>query len=122
MLYNVNPNDLDEVARSRGMRCERPAPNELFVDIDSAEQLVRFDRAIVALKTVHPECTYTHAGSKTPGHYHVRVTMPHNVTPLERVAYQARLGSDPKREALALLRNRKGVRGEDLSVFFERKE
>lgn len=47
---------------------------------------------------------YKSVPSKTPGHEHVYIHAPHDLDPIMRIALQAILSSDRKREALSLLR------------------
>ena len=53
--------------------------------------------------TLLPRITLSKSGNK-----HVRITLPISVGPLERIALQAMLGSDPKREILSVFALRDG--------------
>ena len=55
--------------------------------------------------------------SGRPGRHHVVVTMPRPVSPMERIALQAILGSDPIREMLSWFRIERGI--EEPTIFFE---
>lgn len=93
-------------AAAAGLNVVIPAPNELFIDIDSDEAFDKFlyNRGLM----------YEHA----PGFIekviaapsksgfpkrHVTVTLDRNITDVERIGLQAILGSDTKRETLSYL-------------------
>jgi hypothetical protein len=113
-----------ETAATLGMHVMLPSDSELFIDIDCEEDLVHYramlevlkplaftdGRALVVMDRVIP--------SKTLGHFHVVVTLDERVTPMERIAFQAALGSDRKRELLSLLRIRLQL-DRPPTVFFE---
>lgn len=87
-----------------GFKIFTPSVYELALDIDSQEAwetfLVRwkrmFDEGIVG--------DYKVFDSSTPGHKHIIVKIGMNLDPLERIAFQAVLGSDLVREFLSILR------------------
>lgn len=113
--------DPEEKAKDLGLVVRYPASNELFVDIDSEEQSKAFDDLFkifcehywgdiveltleesVGAEQPPPVFTRTPSPSGKPGRYHVVVTLPRDVpTQKERIIWQALLGSDTKREALA---------------------
>lgn len=107
-------------AAARGLEVRLPEPNELFIDIDSEAQLAEFDDLFNMLLD-HVDGMSRSMGpspSGRPGRYHAVVRLPYPITLLERIALQAALGSDRKREILTWLRYRIGE--ENPSVFFER--
>jgi hypothetical protein len=102
-----------------------PGPDELFVDIDSEEQLVRFwalheifERSgLSRLVRVRP------SPSGKPGRSHVTVMLTRPVRDMfERVALQSLLGSDPTREMLSWLHLHSGAEDDAVTVFFEKPE
>jgi hypothetical protein len=83
-----------------------PGDRELFVDIDSEEGLdtLKTQLHTMRLNGIHAEITRT-TPSRTEGHYHVVVElMLCALDPTMRIALQACLGSDRKRELLSALR------------------
>lgn len=124
-----NPNlykTQEEVAAERGLVCKYPKPNELFVDIDSEEQLNEFQRRLHAFKIhdhkfLYAHDTYTQSNSGAP-HYHCVITFPESetFTELERIAYQAALNDDPLKVFLSVLRVSRGV--SNPTTFFEKPE
>ena len=100
-----------KVARDLGMRCEFPEDDELFIDIDSDADLVHY----FAMKEVLTENKVQFfderiTPSTTEGHFHIRVRLAEGdgflgvITPEMRIALQAAMGSDRKRELLSALR------------------
>jgi len=117
--YDFNastPERLIAKAAETGRSVVTPNHDQLFIDLDSEEaldtfrsQMEIFQRSEHMIWQVHP--------SKTPGHYHAKVTLRRFVVGFERVALQAALGSDRKRELLAILQAKDGMPGPN--VFFE---
>jgi hypothetical protein len=97
-----------------------PASNELQIDIDSEEAFEAFERRIIAFKTYF-KCTETITPSKSGlPKRHILISVlgcsvkpvylngvatirPKEFTNIERVAWQAILGSDPAREFLSMI-------------------
>lgn len=116
--------DAQAKADRLGLALIKPGPADVFVDIDSDDDLeefrVRFDAACklwpdASMRIVPPV-------SGKAGHCHVYVSIP-SLAPLdshERIALQAALNSDPFREMLAIYHGRAGY--EHTSVFFEKLE
>lgn len=89
------------------------APSQFYTVLDILAQVL----AQPSAKPVLPP--YAVSKSKS-GNLHVIVTLPYDMSIEERVAWQAALGSDPKREALHMLsisRNEKNP-----ILFYERKK
>jgi hypothetical protein len=87
-------------AKAKGCIVVEPKDNELFVDIDNEADRLWFDGKIERIKSRTP-CTWVVTSS--PGgeehQVHIVVTFASRTfTPLERIAYQAVLGSDRHRE------------------------
>lgn len=109
------------IADEKGLVVKKPRSNELFIDIDDIESLVRFHRNLPAFSCMIIGFTRTPSPSGREGRYHIRVTLDRDVkSELERVAMQAVLGSDSMHEALSLAALQRGQ--EDVTVFFEKKE
>lgn len=97
---------LDRAFQER-LRIRVPEGDELLVDIDSEEAFESFQERYQMLSDLGIVNGYSKNPSKSgePGRYHivvkVNVYKPRDgfVTPLERIALQAILGSDYKREA-----------------------
>lgn len=102
----------EKSALERGCSVVTPRPNELFLDIDTDEDLETFKGQISLLELYFEgdDIAWRAAQSPSgrPGRYHVTVTVPRFVDEQERVALQACLGSDRKRELLSLKRIRQG--------------
>jgi len=95
-----------------------PLANELFVDIDSKEDLARFDRVKDLIHIIH-NTKLTPSRSKPDGK-HIVCNLDRPVTPLERIALQAILGSDPRREAHSF--NRLQANDPLPTLFFEKRK
>lgn len=82
-----------------------PKPNELFVDIDSEEAMQLFQRNVKRLADFI-DLGYEVKPSKSGGECrHITVTLARHVhSEYERIAMQAFLGSDPRRELLSWAR------------------
>ena len=95
---------------SQGNRIVFPADNELQIDVDNEEQYKQFKNQWVYIFSRDiPESSYVVEPSKggLPGR-HITVTLPFKVTSVQRIAFQAVLGSDPVRELLSLIRDYRG--------------
>ncbi len=110
-----------ERAAERGHVCKYPAPNELFLDIDSLEGLGRMHAAFTQnsyMKSIVAS-VHTHASpSGKAGRFHVIVTLSKNVSKFERITLQALLGSDLAREILSYQEAQAGCHNP--TVFFEK--
>lgn len=112
------------MAAAKGCVCRSPGDNQLFIDLDSRDAIRRFERLFKAFRD-HEACTYTMTQSPggLPGHVHVVVNLERDVdSPLEQLALQAFLGSDPMRELLNWRRLESGVPHEANNMLFERSE
>lgn len=112
----VNEEREDFIARmlEEGKKVVFPAANELFIDIDSADQLAAFQHLFGILKNQACELqwgadiVYDKPSSSGVPNRHIIISMDHDMTDLERIAWQAALGSDPVRELLSLIRHLRG--------------
>ncbi len=101
---------IEEKAKKLGKVVVYPNRYQLFVDIDSDTDHMRFND-LVAILEQSERITHFAFPSKTPGHCHIIVTLDREISPWERVALQAAMGSDRKRELLAILNARHGDPG-----------
>lgn len=92
-------------AKDAGLQVVYPENNELQIDADSEEDRHRFYRVFHILQRQHPEATYQEWVSRSGNAWHIRVTLPFEVTALQRIALQAALGSDGVRELLGYIRH-----------------
>ena len=108
-------------AAEQGVDVRYPMANELFIDIDNDAAYNTFNDNFSLLHDMMPGyVSFVESPSrrKKDGK-HIVVTLPRNVTPLERIALQAALGSDPRREAHSL---RRYFAGDPLpTLFFEKR-
>jgi hypothetical protein len=112
----------EEQAKARGCVIIEPKPNELFLDIDSADDMAYFEKQIKRV-AVRWKCTWT--ASESPGgkmgRYHVYVTFfDRELDHWQRIALQAVLGSDRVRELISVQRLLDGDAAPTL--FFEKPE
>ena len=96
-------------AEGSGLKTVFPKANELFIDIDDDDAYNRFNEVVQILTRY----TYVHDINTTPSksglpRRHVVVTLNGDVSDLERIALQAALGSDGKREMLSYMRLKGG--------------
>jgi hypothetical protein len=88
-------------AEKKGCVVVFPEPNQLFIDIDDLESLQAFERVFSIVQEYLP-CAYVKTPSPSGNHdrWHIVVTLERPVRDdIERIALQAILGSDRKREA-----------------------
>ena len=107
-------------ARQSGWKVVQPLPNQLQLDLDGARALRRYGMqySILRRQGLTKGWRERVKESKKRGHVHVVITMPSAVSDLERVALQAVLGSDIKREAFNYCRVKR--RNKYPIVLFER--
>jgi hypothetical protein len=104
-------------AAEQGVDVRYPMANELFIDIDDEKGMYHFNENYTLIEGT-TGCTMTPSRRKPEGK-HIVVTLSRNVTPVERIALQAALGSDPRREAHSL---RRYFNGDPLpTLFFEKR-
>lgn len=88
-----------------------PESNELLIDIDTEEQYRMFKLHYERLRDEQDFKTmsYTEHFSKSgPPRRHIHLKMPWSMSPIERIAWQAVLGSDVIRELLSMIRLYRG--------------
>lgn len=107
--------------RKRGLRIVEPRANEIQIDLDNARALRVYARQYFLLEQhgITTGWRERMTTSKSGGsRVHVTITIPKGIDNVKRVAFQAILGSDLKREAFNLCRVIK--RNRYPIVFFER--
>jgi hypothetical protein len=111
-----------EIAAGKGCVVRVPGPRELFIDIDSDEANVSFERLRKACPAdLIDRVDRTPSPSGRPGHYHIVVRLNRDLRDdRERVLLQAVLGSDPMRELLSWRRIENGSDSASVSIFFEK--
>jgi hypothetical protein len=109
-------------AKKSGWKIVEPKPNQLQLDLDGARAVRRYGMQFSILKKSGLANGWKELvlSSKKSGHVHVVITLPKAVRNLERVALQAILGSDIKREAFNFCRVKK--RNKYPIVLFRREE
>ncbi len=110
---------LSEAAAAKGLVVVEPLPNQLFLDIDSAEDAAVFEKHRQVLESEIESFSRAPSPSGKPGREHITVTLKRDVVDaIERIALQATLGSDRFHEALSL---RAAIAGSCCpTVFFEK--
>jgi hypothetical protein len=114
--------DLDDdpylVAATLGLRVVVPGPRELFLDIDSPEDLAFYREQLSRLNSRIHMLTETRITRSSGGNYHVYLESVYALTPVGRIMLQAILGSDRVRELLSYLRIELKLNREP-TLFFE---
>lgn len=107
-------------AKKSGWKIVQPQANELQLDLDGARALRRYGMQFSILRKAGLTKGWREKikPSKKAQHVHVVITLPREIGNLERVALQAVLGSDIKREAFNYVRVTK--RNKYPIVLFER--
>ncbi|SRR6266566_3519952 len=96
--------DLRKFAQKNDLELVIPGDDQLQIDIDCSEDLETFNRHLLIFQEKFPGAifTVTKSRSKLEGK-HITITVPgKKFSVVERIAYQAALGSDRKRELLSL--------------------
>lgn len=107
-------------AKRLGLDLVKPKADELFVDLDSVGAFGVFLGNLKAFADIFGKPTVEFTESRNGNvHAYVRVHG-HAFTDAERVALQASLGSDPKREMLSVYAKSRGMQSRYVSVFFEK--
>lgn len=119
--FNQNP---EEAAENLSCNVVYPAPNELQIDIDSADAYITFEKRVELFRTAkelkHFQFSIIEKPSKSGlPRRHITLKCNRNFNHFERIALQVAFGSDPVREGLSALR---AISGEDDPCrFFELK-
>ena len=92
-------------AEENGGEVTFPTTHQLYLDLDSEESVNLFLQNLNMLDRHVTVERYGYQESRTPGKYHGIVELTHPVmSDMERILFQAILGSDPKREFLSYMR------------------
>lgn len=94
--------------RRKGYVIVVPRDNQLQIDIDTREQLSVYHKQIAVFARGIPISQVMFPSKGGGEGYHITITLAFDVSPLERIALQAALGSDPMRELLSLMRFKNG--------------
>lgn len=107
-------------AQKYGLVVVYPKDDELFLDIDNNEDGEWVFEILEILKSNGEDFQITKTTTSKSGNMHIYIRANRGLDPLERIALQACLGSDRKRELLSLLRLWRANRAP--TVFFEKPE
>lgn len=103
--YSIQSAAAFEQAGREGKVVKLPEPNELFIDIDSEADYLFFLEQLARIQ----QFDFAFISSDTPSSSglpkrHIVVDLPFDLTTVQRIAWQAALGSDRVREILGLVR------------------
>ncbi len=87
-----------------GLNVVYPEDDQLLLDIDSDEDAAWLEKMLDVLRENGVELRVEKTTTSKSGNHHVYIRIDRDLTPIERVALQACLGSDRKRELLSTLR------------------
>ncbi len=98
--------DPGKVAADLGLVIVLPAPRDVFVDIDTEADYLWLMGMVEVARGVGVQLVVDHVSPSKSGlpRRHVYLRADRDLSPAERIALQAALGSDRKRELLSLLR------------------
>jgi len=110
--YDINEARQTYIDRklSEGKVIIYPKVNELQIDIDSEEDWARYQKGIACIDRNHVFDYVVDIKPSDSGlpNRHITITLPFSLTPWQRIAFQASLGSDPMRELLSSIRQLRG--------------
>lgn len=94
-------------AKANGLEVIYTEPNKLLIDLDDEDAQARFQNMIDMLDDVYGfiHVETWQSKSRKPEKQHVVITMSRELSLPERIALQAIMGSDPRRELLSLARH-----------------
>jgi hypothetical protein len=109
-------------AKANGWDVAFPTDDELQLDIDDTAAARLFDlrKSMVHRHWIIDSTTRRESKSGNSQRFHLTVKLSRKVTPLERIALQMFLGSDPKRELFSLIRTTQN--DPNPTLFFEKKK
>jgi hypothetical protein len=102
-MYTRSGEESIEYARKMRLRAEPADDYELQLDIDTPEQEEQYRRMLPHVGDVYDIEDVVETPSKS-GNKHVRIYTAYPLSVEERIALQAILGSDPKKELCSLRR------------------
>ena len=92
-------------AEENGWKVVVAKDNQLFLDLDTAEDISRFLRMWESFQKLFPEAKITKQGSSKSGvGRHIYIQLSADVPPLLQIAMQAALGSDGRKEMCSIVR------------------
>lgn len=109
--YDPNEDRKQYIERmeNEGYKVIVPNSNELFIDIDTNDDYAVFqDQIFMLFKMIDGITVDEHVSRHGLPGKHITVTLPFDVSDSERIAWQASLGSDYKRELLSMIRLTRG--------------
>ncbi len=109
-----------EEAKAQGLEIIQPEANELLLDLDSQQDGYVMDALLPILRDYKFNVTIRKVERSRHGNKHAYLICPRAITYLERIALQACLGSDRKRELLGLMRVFQGI--SPVTVLFRKKD
>jgi hypothetical protein len=101
---NLDVEKAYEAAAERGQIVVRPGSYDVQLDIDSEQDLSIMEGQLNLLRENGIQIGEVRRTTSRSGNKHVYLRLPRHLTNTERIALQATLGSDRKRELLSLLR------------------
>ncbi|SRR6266700_1463941 len=110
-----------EKAKADNLKIVYPKSNELQIDIDRPEDYAVWQAHRGVLDEYFRIVKVVETPSNEKGHLHITVTIDGVLNPFERIAFQAVLGSDRKRELLGLIMNKLGHESRP-TLFLEKKD
>lgn len=102
-----NAEEVEAIAASMGLVCFLPEPQELFLDLD--KESIQRGRVLEVLEQNGWGVQATLTTRSKNGNQHEYIKLDVALGPLQRIALQAILGSDPVREVLSVLRLNAGA-------------
>lgn len=93
-----------------------PKANEIQIDYDTPELPLLFSEVLEMLARAMQSNLKYKVYASMSGNRHVIIECPRDLTDLERIAWQAVFASDPKREALSLVRVSRGLSNPSLLI------
>lgn len=104
-------------ATAEGFEIVWPRPGQVLLDLDDDESLIHYEKILPMARDIFGAVERDRWPSKSGQAWHVIVEVDHDLTAIERVALQAAMGSDRKRELMATARSMRG--DEMVSVLFK---
>lgn len=118
MINAVYNQEQIEQARAAGLDVIEPGPDEIFVDLDSQQDQYVMEALLPLFSQNGLAIEVVKVSRSRNGNKHAYLKAGRSLTDLERVALQAILGSDRKREAMGFLRILNGIA--PVTLFFEK--
>jgi hypothetical protein len=120
-LQSLDNHHAFEKATKANLDVVIPDDRTLTLDIDTPTQPEAFFELREFLNNFYRVEKVQYTKSKS-GNMHIYITMTDSFTPLEKIALQACLGSDPKREILSFVRAKNPAPNSHASLMFETAE